>query len=216
MNLVHTFKKNIETLERRKPLEFQAGLVPDWFGKAAVLILFWEENQTVKVVMTKRSADLSKHKGEVCFPGGKLEENENFIQAALREAKEEIGVDYNQIEIKGRLDDVWSGAAFHLVPVVGWYHGIPRFKKNDHEVDDILIIDLKELIYDTVAKDGSLDVNGVAYGYSILDLSVGTVFGLSADLLLEMVELGTEGKSSRKKNRNEELKIALKTDFFNR
>ncbi|MCP4755049.1 MAG: NUDIX domain-containing protein [Proteobacteria bacterium] len=105
-------------LNQRKPFQFQSESIPSWFGQASVLILFWEEENSIKVVLTKRSANLSNHKGEVCFPGGKLEEGEAFVEAALREAEEEIGIDRDRVEITGRLDDAWSGAAFR--PTCCW------------------------------------------------------------------------------------------------
>ncbi|MBU2513915.1 CoA pyrophosphatase [bacterium] len=214
MDQLISLKKNIRSLNGRKPYQFQQELIPAWFEKASVLILFWEELQSLKIVLTRRSASLEKHKGEVCFPGGKVDRGETFVQAALREAEEEIGLDSSKVEIIGRLDDTWSGASYHLVPVVGWYRGVPEFFKNDREVEDIIIFDLLELLQESEHKTESIKIGEAFYTVSTIKSLAGTVFGLSADLLLEVMEYSTGKFSSRGAKREEELKTALKTGFF--
>jgi 8-oxo-dGTP pyrophosphatase MutT (NUDIX family) len=70
---------------------------------AAVMCLLFEAAGEANVVLTRRSAHLRSHGGEVSFPGGRLRPGELPLQAALREAEEEIGVDPATIEIIGQL-----------------------------------------------------------------------------------------------------------------
>jgi 8-oxo-dGTP pyrophosphatase MutT (NUDIX family) len=70
---------------------------------AAVLCLLFEHDGEANVVLTRRSVHLRSHSGEVSFPGGRLQPGELPLQAALREANEEIGVDAGAIEIIGQL-----------------------------------------------------------------------------------------------------------------
>ena len=70
---------------------------------AGVLCLLFEEGAEVNVVLTKRSAHLRSHGGEVSFPGGRLRPHELPLQAALREANEEIGLDVTVVEVIGEL-----------------------------------------------------------------------------------------------------------------
>ena len=70
---------------------------------AAVMCLLFESGGEAHVVLTRRSAHLRSHGGEVSFPGGRLQAGELPLQAALREAKEEIGVDPAIIEVIGQL-----------------------------------------------------------------------------------------------------------------
>ena len=70
---------------------------------AAVMCLLFESGGEANVVLTRRSAHLRSHGGEVSFPGGRLQAGELPLQAALREAKEEIGVDPAIIEVIGQL-----------------------------------------------------------------------------------------------------------------
>jgi 8-oxo-dGTP pyrophosphatase MutT (NUDIX family) len=70
---------------------------------AAVLCLLFEEDGETSVVLTRRSAHLRSHGGEVSFAGGRLHPGERPLQAALREANEEIGVDSGAVEVIGEL-----------------------------------------------------------------------------------------------------------------
>ena len=70
------------------------------------------------VLLTLRSADLKAHAGQVSFPGGRLEEGETPIAAALREAEEEIGLHTGLPEIVGELPPLLTGTGFIITPVV--------------------------------------------------------------------------------------------------
>ena len=61
--------------------------------RAAVLIALFEEDGEARVVLTRRSSSMRSHRGEVSFPGGRIEVDETPVQAALREADEEVGID---------------------------------------------------------------------------------------------------------------------------
>lgn len=209
------FKNNLQFITERKPYRFQGQLIPEWFGQASVLVLFWMEDKTIKVVMTERSSNLADHKGEVCFPGGRVEKNETHVNAALREAEEEIGIDKERIRVIGRLSDAWSGSAFHLVPFVGWHQGKPELKRNPDEVEKIIIFDLNELIYKCNHYKKHVVKNGVTFLNDFIESSQDTVFGLSADILLEAIEIGLQKRSNRGIDRGTSLQHALDNGFFN-
>ena len=71
------------------------------------------------VWLTRRSAQMPNHAGQVSFPGGKIEPGDASVEAAaLREAQEEIGLDPAAAEVLGRMDDFITGTGFHITPVV--------------------------------------------------------------------------------------------------
>ena len=71
------------------------------------------------VLLTKRSAQLKSHAGQVAFPGGRVEQTDASIEAAaLREAEEEIGLHPGQVELVGRLPDYLTGSGFRIAPVL--------------------------------------------------------------------------------------------------
>ena len=74
--------------------------------EAAVLIPIVERNNGLKVILTKRSNNLKQHPGQVSFPGGKSEKTDkSLVATALRETKEEIGINNKNVEILGQLSN---------------------------------------------------------------------------------------------------------------
>lgn len=89
--------------------------------RAAVLVCLFEGDQgEVRVILTKRSSTLSTHSGEVSFPGGKVEEGDaDDIDTALREAKEEIGLDPSLVNVVTIFEPFVTKLGITVVPVVG-------------------------------------------------------------------------------------------------
>jgi 8-oxo-dGTP pyrophosphatase MutT (NUDIX family) len=86
--------------------------------QAAVLFPIVMHHQPT-VLLTERSADLPSHAGQVAFPGGKVEPHDHDeLETALRETREEIGLDQSWIEPLGYLDNYRTGTNFNIVPVV--------------------------------------------------------------------------------------------------
>ncbi|TMW40763.1 hypothetical protein DOY81_014157, partial [Sarcophaga bullata] len=96
---------------------------------AAVLIaLCTDENmQNVSVLYTRRSHLLSRHMRQISFPGGIKEDNEDFIQCALRETEEEIGLPPERVEIWGTGSLITPPHTAAIMPVVGL---VKNFKEN--------------------------------------------------------------------------------------
>src|SRR5205085_10422434 len=83
---------------RPMPVEFPAG------RHSAVLIALFPGARGAEVVLTRRSQRLRNHKGEISFPGGRLDPGETPVQAALREAQEEVALDPALVTVIGELD----------------------------------------------------------------------------------------------------------------
>ncbi len=86
---------------------------------AAVLVPF-VMGAAPGVLLTKRTAHLNKHAGQVSFPGGRMDPGDaDATAAALREAQEEIGLHPSRVEIAGRLSDYVTGTGYRITPVIG-------------------------------------------------------------------------------------------------
>lgn len=85
--------------------------------EAAVLVPIIARD-TLTVLLTRRTDHLARHAGQIAFPGGRLEPGESALEAALREAEEEIGLASRFIEPLGYLDGYRTGTNFHVTPVV--------------------------------------------------------------------------------------------------
>jgi len=194
---VDQFKTNLFSLGEQDISELEAEKLPEWLRRGAILILFWEEENRIKVVLTRRSTTVSLNKGIVSLPGGSVGEGESYVQTALREAEEEIGVDKKRIQIAGRLDPFWTTHAFQIIPIVGWHDGIPELTKDQHEVEEILVLDLFDLTHKSKRREDRFDFFGIEYVRSLLEFPGGFIGGLTADTLLEATEIGLEKKSQR-------------------
>jgi 8-oxo-dGTP pyrophosphatase MutT (NUDIX family) len=99
------------------------------------------------VLLTRRSERLTTHKGQIAFPGGRLEPGETSLQAALRETQEEIGIDARNAHLVGELTAHRTiSSTSHIVPHVVRLPQAPvEFATND-EVERVLSVSLAELI----------------------------------------------------------------------
>lgn len=87
---------------------------------AAVLVPLVARPEGLTVLLTRRTDHLANHAGQISFPGGRLEEEDDGpIACALREAEEETGLGPDRVDVLGRLDDYVTVTGFRVVPVVG-------------------------------------------------------------------------------------------------
>uniref|UniRef100_A0A1I7TS36 Nudix hydrolase domain-containing protein n=2 Tax=Caenorhabditis tropicalis TaxID=1561998 RepID=A0A1I7TS36_9PELO len=126
-------------------------LVSDNDSNAAMSVLIPLVNVDGRdsVLLTKRSIHLRSHRGEVCFPGGRMDPGETTTETALRETQEEIGLESKDIEIWGHLKSVVRRQAdFVVTPIVGYIPDervLDRLIVNSDEVQAVFTIPLDEL-----------------------------------------------------------------------
>lgn len=104
---------------------------------AAVLVPLIARPEGVSVLLTRRADTLTKHSGQIAFPGGRLDPKETAVEAALREAREEVSLDSSFVEVLGLGDAYETGTGFLITPVVGWLNAPPVVRPSEAEVADI-------------------------------------------------------------------------------
>jgi 8-oxo-dGTP pyrophosphatase MutT (NUDIX family) len=114
---------------------------------AAVLIGIQEQSDGPNVVLTQRTGHLKSHAGQVAFPGGKVDPTDSGpVEAALREADEEIGLPPAQVEPLGSLAPYLTGSGYRVVPVVGVIRSEALFRANPDEVEAVFEVPLQFLM----------------------------------------------------------------------
>jgi 8-oxo-dGTP pyrophosphatase MutT (NUDIX family) len=99
------------------------------------------------VVLTLRSPRMSMHAGQVALPGGRREHDEPFpLTTAVRETREEIGVDDERMQIHGLLDRFDTITGYRIVPVVGSISGSPELVPCPREVEAIFTVPLSRVL----------------------------------------------------------------------
>lgn len=110
---------------------------------AAVLVAL-SRDPDPRLLLTVRAPGMRTHAGQIAFPGGRLDSGETPVQAALREAEEEVGLARARVQVLGELDDVYSPQGFHVVPVLA-RADFPRDFALSPEVARVLLPSLSEL-----------------------------------------------------------------------
>lgn len=176
-------------LDERSPARLPPELVPRRFRPAAVLIVLFADGDTVRLVLTHRSDLLPSHKGEISFPGGRIEPGESALDAALREAQEEVGLDPAEVELLGELDEVWSVGGYVVRPFVGWVAARPALEADQGEIQAILLPRLQDFTLPEVHRVTHFEVGGARYPIHHYALEEAVVWGLTGGLVHRLLAL---------------------------
>jgi 8-oxo-dGTP pyrophosphatase MutT (NUDIX family) len=162
---------------------------------ASVLILLYPHNRSIYIVFMQRPDYNGVHGGQISFPGGKKEsDDENAIQTALREALEETGVDPTIVNIIGTLTPLFIPVSNMLVtPVVGWTNGKPSFKHKPEEVLFLIEADVKKLLDPSIVKFKPFEIRGEILEIKYFDFEGNTIWGATAMILHELLNLIRRG-----------------------
>ena len=114
---------------------------------AAVLVPIVARSPDLTILFTRRAAHLKEHSGQVSFPGGRVTEADPSPEAtALREAREEIGLQPGRVEILGRMPEYHTRTGFRITPVVGIVSPPFATRADANEVDEIFEVPLAFLL----------------------------------------------------------------------
>lgn len=158
---------------------------------SAVLVLVVPYENELAIPFIQRVNAGKYHGGQIALPGGKMEPtDENALQTALRECREEIGVPEEAVSILGVLSDIYIPLSnYNITPIVGTTLCLPEFILSPGEVEKLIIVKLRELFDDNNKTTSSFyrhEHEIVAPGYKIGD---NFIWGATAMIIAELEQL---------------------------
>jgi 8-oxo-dGTP pyrophosphatase MutT (NUDIX family) len=158
------------------------------FPRQAAVMLLMTDAAEPELIFTLRAKHLNQHAGEVCFPGGKWEpQDDSLLTTALRETHEEIGLAPNMIDVLGALPARATKSGAMVQPFVGKIPADCRFALNHHELDVLFSVPLAAFQHGLQVRTDVFEHHGVrvripAYVYQGYEIW-GFTAGVTADLL---------------------------------
>jgi 8-oxo-dGTP pyrophosphatase MutT (NUDIX family) len=139
------------------------------------------------VLLTKRTAHLNKHAGQVSFPGGRIDPTDaDATTAALREAQEEIALDPSQVTVLGPLSDFLTGTGFRITPVVGLIPPDLAFLPSPNEVEVVFELPLSILLDPDAPQLRPREVDGRRRDFWVWPHPEHYIWGATAAILVHL------------------------------
>ena len=155
---------------------------------AAVLVPIVERSEPT-VLLTQRTADLASHAGQISFPGGRIEPNdESPVAAAMREAKEEVGLAPTLMEPIGYLDLYLTFSGFRILPTVARVKPDFSLTINPSEVVDAFEVPLQFLMTPANHQRKSRDWKGITRDYYAMPFGDRYIWGITAGILRNLYD----------------------------
>ena len=161
--------------------------------EAAVLVPVVDRPDGPAVLFVKRADHLGEHAGQMAFPGGGREpEDEDLLATALREAQEEVSLDPSTVEVVGRLDDIPTITDYSVRPFVA---RVPdaEFVPDEREVAEVAVLSVADLTdatnYESERRD---DPRRGSFRIHYFRVDGYTVWGATGQMLVQFLELATD------------------------
>jgi len=157
--------------------------------RAAVLIAVIERGAGARVLLTRRHENLPVHAGQVSFPGGKLEPDDpGPVEAALREAEEEIGLAPGQVEVIGLLDTYQTTTGYRVLPVLALADAGFEPVPDPAEVDEVFEVPLSFLMDPRNHHRHEREFRGRRRRYYAMPYGERYIWGATAGMLRNMYD----------------------------
>jgi 8-oxo-dGTP pyrophosphatase MutT (NUDIX family) len=163
---------------------------PEDMRDAAVLVPLVDRPEGLTILLTKRTPHLSKHAGQIAFPGGRAEEHDaDMVATALRETEEEIGLTRDRIEPVGRLDRYATRTGYIVTPIVAIVHPPFTLALDRHEVADAFEAPLSFFLdaANRVREEGVY--KGESRAFYVFPYRDRRIWGATAGMLVNLADL---------------------------
>lgn len=157
--------------------------------KPAAVLVPVIARETLSLLFTLRPQHLKNHAGQISFPGGKLEAHDaNPLAAALRETREEIGIEDRFIEPLGQLDSYRTGTGYHITPIVALVEPTFTLNLDPNEVAEAFEVPLSFFMDETNHKRHSIEWHGRERFFHAMPYYDRYIWGATAGMIKNMHE----------------------------
>ncbi len=157
---------------------------------AGVMVLVFQKNGEDCVLLQKRSSKVDSHKGEISFPGGKMDpEDETMLDTALRETYEEMGIAPRDVEVLGALDQTATTTGFCTSPFAGTIPYPYDFNPSEEEVAEVLEVPVSSLMDSANSRDEIRVADGDLEYAPVFAYDGHIIFGATARILDRFLQL---------------------------
>jgi 8-oxo-dGTP pyrophosphatase MutT (NUDIX family) len=158
------------------------------FRRAAVLVpIFWR-NAEPHVIFTKRSEHVSTHKGQISFPGGRIDDGDaDAWAAATRETTEEIGIPPASVELLGALDDILTITHYVVTPYVATVPADFQYAINRFELDYVFDLPLRQLADTSLMREEQVLFENRPYPIYYFQHGPHNIWGATAKILRQFL-----------------------------
>ncbi|MCA0976946.1 CoA pyrophosphatase [Qipengyuania flava] len=157
----------------------------DRTADAAVLIAVTECDNPA-VLLTQRPRTMRDHPGQVAFPGGKIDEGEDAVEAALREAWEELGIEAKQVRVIGTTDRYQTGTGFDITPVLATVPADLPIRPDPREVESWFEAPLAKLMDRSAWSENEVFWKGAMRHYYEMDHEGYRIWGVTAAICINL------------------------------
>jgi 8-oxo-dGTP pyrophosphatase MutT (NUDIX family) len=173
------------------------------FKRAAVLIPLFKKNGEYYILFTRRTDKVEHHKGQISFPGGRQDKKDkDLLTTALREAREEMGIEKKDVRILGELDDICTATTdFCVSPFVALIPYPYPFKVNSREIEEVIEVPLSVLLDESRFRQELHKRDGKPFLVYFYQHKDHTIWGATATILKQLLDLLPEEDKAKIKRR---------------
>ena len=213
-----SLRKNLTADDIRHIFDGKKAGNEEFFKFFSVLVPVVEKEGKLYLLYERRARDMKRQPGEICFPGGELEQDETTKECALRETWEEIGIPQEQIRVITQLDTLYTYSNFAMYCYLGVIPeaALEHLQFSENEVDEVFLVALNDLLavtpevypiravpqipedfpYDKVYEGKPYPWRGGKGSVPIYEVDGRVIWGLTARITKHFLEIITEKENT--------------------